>query len=132
MRVTPEQISTLEDNEIFVFGSNESGIHGAGAARFAYDNFGAFYEQGFGLMGQSFGIPTKDWFITKLNIQVVKFYVDRFIDFVKKSKQYTFYITKIGCGLAGFTEEEIAPLFSELIDDKNVYLPVEFITIINK
>ena len=69
MRVTPEQISTLEDNEIFVFGSNESGIHGAGAARFAYDNFGAFYEQGFGLMGQSFGIPTKDWFITKLNIQ---------------------------------------------------------------
>lgn len=132
MRVTPEQISTLEDNEIFVFGSNESGIHGAGAARFAYDNFGAFYEQGFGLMGQSFGIPTKDWFITKLDIQVVKFYVDRFIDFAKKSKQYTFYVTKIGCGLAGFTEEEIAPLFSELIDDENVYLPVEFITIINK
>ena len=140
-RVTPEDIKVedITKNDIFVFGSNESGIHGAGAARFAMDFLGARYAQGFGMSGNTFAIPTKDWFINKLDLQLIKFYVDRFIVFIKMHqdkefllfKDIKFYVTKIGCGLAGYEPEDIAPLFAECIDMENVYLPQEFIDIIN-
>lgn len=139
MRITPEEMreEDFSDNDIFVFGSNESGIHGAGAARFAL-NLGARMGQGFGMSGNTFAIPSKDWFIRTLPVEDIAFYVNRFIEYTKQvsthipSEIMHFYVTKIGCGLAGYTAKEIAPLFKDCIDLNNVYLPQEFIDIINE
>lgn len=118
---TPEWISELKENEIFVFGSNLAGAHGGGAALLAYRKFGAIWGQGVGLQGQSYGIPTMQG-----GVETIKPYVDEFIRFAKQHPEYKFLVTKIGCGIAGFTEEEIAPLFYHAIDCKNVVLPKEF------
>jgi hypothetical protein len=130
-RITPENISKLEKNEVFVFGSNESGIHGAGAAQLAYLNFGAKLGMGFGLSGNAYGecfaIPTKDWYIKTLQLEEIQFYINRFIDFTKLNKNKKFYVTKIGCGLAGYNVDDIAPLFKEAQNLDNVFLPIEFI-----
>lgn len=131
MRVTPFEIEDLEANEIFVFGSNEAGIHGAGAARLAYERFGARLGQGFGLIGQSFALPTKDWSVGILELNVIEFYVNRFEEHVKINQHLNFMITRIGCGLAGYDAEDIAPLFKNFIELENVYLPEDFIEIIN-
>jgi hypothetical protein len=96
---------------IFVFGSNEAGVHGAGAARTAREHHGAVLGHGFGPAGNSFAIPTKDWQIFSLPIETVKFYVDRFIIYARLHPQYIFQVTAIGCGLAGFRHDVIAPLF---------------------
>ena len=122
---TPEKITSLNKNEIFVFGSNIEGHHGGGAARFAHKYFGAIWGVGVGLQGQSYAIPTMHG-----GIDVIKPYVDQFIDFVQLHPQFTFYVTKIGCGIAGFTEQDIAPLFSKAIELTNVILPMEFVEII--
>lgn len=98
-------------DEIFVFGSNEAGRHGAGAARYAALNHGAQYGVGFGPTGRSFAIPTKDFAINTLSLESVKFYVDIFLLYAKENPHLTFRLTPIGCGLAGFTVEEIVPLF---------------------
>jgi hypothetical protein len=132
MRYTPELIEKLEENEVFVFGSNERGIHGAGAAAAAQKLFGAVYGVGFGLQGQSFAIPTKDWAIDSLPLETISFYIDRFVDFARMHPQKTFLVTKIGCGLACFTVEKIAPLFTSAMELDNVVLPKEFVTIIKK
>ena len=121
-RYTPEKITHLEDNEIFVFGSNLAGAHGGGAARIAYEKFGAVWGQGVGLQGHSYGIPTMHGGTDK-----IKQYVDQFIEFASQHPEYTFLVTKIGCGIAGFTIEEIAPLFAEAITLENVVLPIEFV-----
>jgi len=118
---TPERITELKPNEIFVFGSNLAGAHGGGAALLAYRKFGAIWGQGVGLQGQSYGIPTMQG-----GVETIKPYVDEFIQFAKQHPEYKFLVTKIGCGIAGFTEEEIAPLFNQAIDCKNVLLPKEF------
>ena len=118
---TPERITELKPNEIFVFGSNLAGAHGGGAALLAYRKFGAIWGQGVGLQGQSYGIPTMQG-----GVETIKPYVDEFIQFAKQHPEYKFLVTKIGCGIAGFTEEEIAPLFYQAIDCKNVLLPKEF------
>jgi len=122
-------ITKLKKNEVFVFGSNEAGIHGAGAARTAHINFGAPIGLGFGynhgIRDQTFAIPTKDWKIKTLPIEVIKFYVDRFIEFAKGAPKLTFLVTKIGCGLAGYSPDDIGPLFKGCPD--NVVLPEEFI-----
>lgn len=118
---TPERISQLKPNEIFVFGSNLAGAHGGGAARLAYDRFGAVWGQGVGLQGQSYGIPTMHG-----GVDVIKPYVDEFIAFAKQHPEMTFFVTKIGCGIAGFTTEEIAPLFADALEVENVILPREF------
>lgn len=101
------------NDEIFVFGSNESGIHGAGAARAAKERFGARYGVGFGLMGQSFAIPTKDWTVTTLPLDAIRFYVDRFAAFTNHSSNSECYVTRIGCGLSGHVDANIAPLFKK-------------------
>ena len=119
---TPERITQLKTNEIFVFGSNLAGAHGGGAARLAYDRFGAVWGQGVGLQGQSYGIPTMHG-----GVDVVKPYVDEFIAFAKQHPEMKFFVTKIGCGIAGFATEEIAPLFADAIDVENVILPREFV-----
>lgn len=126
MKHTPDKIEKLEPNEVFVFGSNESGIHGAGAAKLARDKFGAQMGVGFGMQGHSFAIPTKDWEIKTLPLEVIRFYVNRFIAYAKGEPYRKFLVTKIGCGLAGYSAAEIKPLFKECIHLSNVILPEEF------
>ena len=122
---TPDRISTLQPNEIFVFGSNLAGMHGGGAARLAYNRFGAIWGQGVGLQGQSYAIPTMQG-----GVETIQPYVDEFIAFAKAHPEYIFLVTRIGCGIAGFREEEIAPLFVTAIDVENVILPETFVQII--
>lgn len=124
---TPEHISELTDNEIFVFGSNLAGAHGGGAARLAYKRFGAIWGNGMGLQGQSYAIPTMQG-----GVETIRPYVDDFIKFAKEHKQFTFLVTRIGCGIAGFRDEDIAPLFKEAEDVANIILPKEFVEIIQK
>lgn len=119
---TPERISELKPNEIFVFGSNLSGSHGGGAALLAYERFGAIWGQGVGLQGQSYGIPTMHG-----GVDAIKPYVDEFIEFAKAHPEYKFLVTKVGCGIAGFTTREMAPLFQDAIDVENIILPKEFV-----
>ena len=119
---TPDFITELKENEIFVFGSNLQGMHGGGAARLAYEKFGAIWGQGVGLQGQSYGIPTMHG-----GVDVIKPYVDEFIEFAKSHPELTFLVTRIGCGIAGFRDEEIAPLFKECIEIDNVILPRTFV-----
>lgn len=121
---TPERISKLKPNEIFVFGSNLAGMHGGGAAWIAYERFGAIMGQGVGLQGQSYAIPTMQG-----GVETIKPYVDEFIEFASKHPEYKFLVTKIGCGIAGFRVEEIAPLFAEAIDMDNVILPEDFVEV---
>ena len=126
-RYTPEMITQLAGNEIFVFGSNLAGRHGSGAARLAYNRFGAIWGIGVGLQGHSYAIPTMHG-----GVEAIKPYVDQFIDFACMHPQYTFLVTKIGCGIAGFTEYEIAPLFAGAIALENVILPKEFVDVIQR
>ena len=106
--------------KIFVFGSNEAGVHGAGAAAYAYKNKGARYGFSYGHMGDSFAIPTKDMDIKTLPLQRVEKYVQGFLAYAAGKRKLTFQVTCIGCGLAGFTHEQIAPLF------KNATLNCQF------
>ena len=124
---TPERISELGVNEIFVFGSNLSGSHGGGAAWLAYQRFGAIWGQGVGLQGQSYGIPTMHG-----GVDVIRPYVEEFIAFAKQHPELTFLVTKIGCGIAGFSVNEIAPLFGEAIDVENIVLPQEFVELLTR
>lgn len=100
--------------EIFVFGSNLAGRHGAGAARFAMLYKGAIYGQGIGLQGQSYGIPTKDRNIKTLPLSEIEKHVRDFIAFAKDWPEFTFYVTPIGCGLAGYKREQIRPFFADM------------------
>lgn len=117
-RTTPEFITELKDNEIFVFGSNLKGLHGGGAAYIAYRKFGAIMGEGVGLQGQSYGIPTMQG-----GVETIRPYVDDFIAFAKAHKELTFLVTRIGCGIAGFRDEDIAPLFETAHEVENIVLP---------
>lgn len=97
--------------QIFVFGSNLAGAHGGGSARHAYENHGARWGCGVGLSGNSYAIPTKDNNIETMPIIAIKTYVEQFIDFAREHPDWTFDIVAIGCGLAGYKPEQIAPLF---------------------
>jgi len=120
-RFTPEMISKLDGNEVFVFGSNLGGFHGGGAARATLELFGAVWGQGVGLQGQSYAIPTMHG-----GVETIKPYVDEFIDFARSRQDLFFYVTRIGCGIAGFRDEEIAPLFRDALPLDNVALPKSF------
>ena len=117
-RTTPAYITSLAPNEIFVFGSNLRGMHGGGAARQAYLHFGAVMGEGVGLHGQTYAIPTMQG-----GVETIKPYVDEFVVFAKNHPDLTFLVTRIGCGIAGFRDSEIAPLFSEAHDIDNIILP---------
>lgn len=135
MKTTNENITSLEPNQIFVFGSNTRGVHGKGAAKLASDKFGAIFGQGEGLQGQSYGIPTRGYpngRLETLSVNEIEAYVETFIDFAKQKPNYEFLVTKIGCGLAGHSLEDMAILFKDAIDIPNVVLPSEFIEIIKK
>ena len=124
-KYTPDVISTLGPRDIFVFGSNLSGHHAGGAARVALNRFGAVWGQGEGLQGNSYAIPTMQG-----GVETIKPYVDRFIEFAKYEKALTFYVTKIGCGIAGYDIKDIAPLFRNAYNLPNVILPIDFVHII--
>ena len=117
----------LKPNEIFVFGSNIAGAHGGGAARLAYERFGAVWGQGAGLQGQSYAIPTMLG-----GVENIKPYVDEFIEFAVSHSELKFLVTKIGCGIAEFQEEEIAPLFAQSYYIVNIFLPEVFVEILRK
>lgn len=124
---TPERITELKPNEIFVFGSNLDGAHGGGAARIAYNRFGAVWGQGVGLQGQCYAIPTMQG-----GVETIKPYVDEFIKFARQHQEYKFLVTRIGCGIAGFKDKDIAPLFKDALDVENIILPHEFVKHLNK
>lgn len=129
LNITNPKITELKENEIFVFGSNEAGYHNAGAARTAL-NFGAKMTIGIGISGQTYALPTKDDEIITLNIEQIKTYVDTLYDYIVEHPNLMFLITEIGCGLAGYKHEEIAPLFNKFITLNNVTLPYKFIKFI--
>jgi hypothetical protein len=124
---TPEMIRKLAPDEVFVFGSNLSGYHGGGAARAAMNLFGAVWGQGVGLQGQSYAIPTMQG-----GIETIKPYVDQFIEFARTNPELYFYVTRIGCGIAGFVDQDIAPLFREAMALDNVALPKTFHDILTR
>ena len=98
-------------NDIFVFGSNLAGIHGAGAAKVARDHFGAPWGAGYGLMGRAFAIPTKDEKVETLPLDVIAKYVHVFALFTRMFPERSFFVTRVGCGLAGYSDSQIAPMF---------------------
>ena len=127
LRLAGFKIPKLNSNEIFVFGSNLSGLHGGGAARTAYERYGAQWGVGVGLTGQTYAIPTMQG-----GIDTIKPYTDEFTEFAKKHSDLIFLVTRIGCGIAGFKETEMAPLFAESAKLPNVYLPFGFWKVINQ
>ena len=124
-RYTPSHISSLEPNEVFVFGSNIQGLHGGGAAAAAMRYFGAIWGQGVGMQGQSYAIPTMHG-----GVDVIKPYVDQFVAYAREHQDMVFYVTRIGCGIAGFKDEQMAPLFKDCLTLENVVLPKSFCDII--
>ena len=127
LKYTPENITELGQDEVFVFGSNLMGIHSGGAARTAYRKFGAKMGQGEGMQGQSYAIPTMQG-----SVESIRPYVDRFIELAREWDQTTFYVTRIGCGIAGYTDEQIAPLFADALNLYNVRLPESFVKVLRE
>ena len=119
-RVSNDRIDHLEENEIFVFGSNASGYHGGGAAAYAMRKFGAVWGQGEGLQGQSYAIPTME------GIAEMSEAIKRFTSFAAEHSELRFLVTRVGCGVAGYSSSQIAPLFKECIPLENVALPSDF------
>ena len=119
-RTTPSWITSLQSDEVFVFGSNLQGLHAGGAAKLAMQ-WGAVWGQGVGLQGQTYAIPT-----IQGDVDTIRPYVDEFISFAGLHPELKFLVTEIGCGIAGFSVEEIAPLFKEAITVDNIYLPEKF------
>jgi len=124
---TPEFITELKPNEVFVFGSNLQGMHAGGAARIAHERFGALWGQGVGMQGQSYAIPTMQG-----GVETIEPYVEEFMDYAFRHRELTFLVTRIGCGIAGFTAQQIAPLFLKVIDLENVILPKDFVEIMHQ
>jgi hypothetical protein len=114
---------------VFVFGSNEAGRHGKGAALEARRNHGAIYGQGEGMQGRAYAIPTKDAHLRTLPLDVIRAYVDRFKRYAAARPEIAFQVTPIGCGLAGYTPQEIAPMFADA--PANCQLPPLFLPYLN-
>jgi hypothetical protein len=128
---TQENIKSLKPGEIFVFGSNLSGIHGSGSAKMAYTKFGAKYGVGIGMTGQAYALPTKDKNINTLPLSHIKKYVDDLLTFVLNHPSNHFIITRVGCGKAGYSDKDIGPLFKKFIGLTNVSLPKSFVNVKN-
>ena len=116
--MTPNRITELSSSEVFVFGSNLQGYHGGGAARTAMDKFGAEWGVGVGPTGRCYAIPTMQG-----GVENIKPYVDEFLEYAKEHPDTRFLVTRIGCGIAGFRDAEIAPLFAKAVNLPNVALP---------
>lgn len=125
-RIASDRIATLGENEIFVFGSNIQGSHGGGAAWYAYKTFGAEWGVGEGLTGRTYALPTME------GVSSLKHAVEHFIACVKQHPELTFLVTAVGCGIAGYTPQEVAPLFKDALALENVYLPQVFVDVLRK
>ena len=123
-RIASDHIATLGEKEIFVFGSNIQGAHGGGAARYAHQQFGAEWGVGEGLTGRTYALPTMEGEAS------LKAAVKHFIACAKQHPELTFLVTAVGCGIAGYTPQEVAPLFKEALALENVYLPEVFIEVL--
>lgn len=117
-RIAPDRIADLRENEVFVFGSNLAGMHAGGAARLAFRKFGAVWGQGVGLQGRSYAIPTM-----QEGVETIRPHVEAFIGFAREHPQLKFLVTQIGCGIAGFSPRQIAPLFESARHVENIFLP---------
>lgn len=125
-RIT-HHIEELSKNEIFVFGSNVQGKHAGGAARLAHEKFGAEWGMEEGLTGQTYAIPTVDFTSPlRMDLADIRMFVDRFIEYAKANKDKKFLVTEIGCGIAGFKIQQIAPMFRESLFVSNISLPKSF------
>ena len=125
-RITPKQVISLEPGEVFVFGTDARGEHDYGSSRYAVDMFGARPGQPEGIQGSSYAIPTE------YDIPDMKPFVDRFTAYARRNPRLTFLVTPVGCGAAGHTPEEVAPLFIEASDLRNVCLPESFWEALNQ
>ena len=119
-RVTPDKITRLASNEVFVFGSNEQGLHYGGAAKIAHEYFGAIMGVGVGLQGKSYAIPSMG------GLAAMGEYIQQFCEYAKAHPEKRFLVTPIGCGIAGLQPYEVAPLFAECKDIGNITLPQSF------
>lgn len=128
MKPSPEHIAHLEPNEVFVFGSNLAGVHGAGAAKLAR-KFGAVMGEGVGPHGQTYAIATKDEEINTIALNLIEYQIEDFLYYAKSHPKKTFLVTAIGCGLAGYKPKDIAPLFFRHEIPDNVRLPTSFIAL---
>lgn len=124
---SPERIGRLEENQVFVFGSNLDGLHVGGAAYHAYKNFGAVWGRGVGLQGRSYAIPTMQG-----PVSTIEPYVNDFLGFAGMHPELEFLVTRIGCGIAGFRDDEIAPLFKGAKGMPNVRLPRTFLDLLEE
>jgi hypothetical protein len=114
----------MTNEAIFVFGSNLSGRHGKGAALYAREHHGAVYGKGVGLQGKSYAIPTKDHALRAMPLDQIAHYVRQFIEFANEHAELTFEVTRVGCGLAGYSDKQMAPLFERA--PQNCHLPEEW------
>ena len=117
-RYTPHDITELAPNEVFVFGSNAAGHHGGGAAHVAWQNFGAEWGEGHGLHGRSYAIDTMSGRTAFADAAAT------FVSFAGQHPELTFLLTPVGCGIAGYTVEEVAPMFASV--SENVVIPEAF------
>ena len=131
-RITPPKIKQLQSNEIFVFGTNLAGRHGAGAALFAHRKLGATIGRCHGLDGVCYGIPTKDENLKVLPLDRIQKYVNNFIFDATYYPEKVFLVTAIGTGLAGYSAEQIAPLFKDAMAVENIWLPSEFWNVLSR
>lgn len=106
-----------DPDAIFVFGSNLAGRHGRGAAKVAWNLFGAEYGVGVGVKGNSYAIPTKSKRIQTLNLETIRCYVNEFLKFAAANQHRSFFVTRVGCVLAGFADSQIAPMFKGATDN---------------
>lgn len=130
-RITPSKIEDLKENEIFVFGSNLKGRHGAGAAKCAKVKFSAVEGDGFGPTGQCYAIPTKNFNMDIMSLGDIGEFVKVFIQEAKDDPEHVYLVTEVGCGLAKYEPKDIAPLFKNAKDVANIYLPQRFWDVIN-
>lgn len=133
MKRVPKFVAKLEENEVFVFPSNLKGLHGNGAARHAL-RFGAEAGCGVGLRGQTYAIPTMSYMLTRLDIKIVAGHVDTFINVAQAHQHLTFLVAPMGVEIAGYSVEEIAPLFRRVLTERvtNVVLPQTFTNLLEK
>jgi hypothetical protein len=131
-RITPANVTALESDQVFVFGSNIAGKHGAGAAKLAKARFGAKQGVGRWMTGQCYAIPTKDFWLRTQSLEEIAEEVSIFAEFSGRRTDKRFIVTEIGCGLAGYKPEQIAPMFSWAIGQENILLPFRFWEIILK
>lgn len=131
MRVSQKNITELNPNEIFVFGSNLNGIHAGGAARLAQEKFGAIAGLGNGRQGNCYAIPTISRSWGQLQLKQIETFVNEFIYFANAHPKISFLVTEIGCGISGYDPKDIAPLFNNAPKEENIYLPERFLEILN-